>query len=82
MVVLYSDDNIGPVAPVALPAPLSVPSVLTMTQLLPDWPVVVVKLKLSKLAPERICVALRPLTLVCDPVPPPMAEPKLTVELK
>ena len=83
--VLYSAASIGPVAPVALPAPLSVPSVLTMTQLLPIAPAVVVKAKLAKFEATCICADVRPMTELMVPEPllkptPGMAGFKVTLK--
>ena len=71
--MLYSADSIGPVAPVLLPASLSVPSVLTITQLLPVAPALVVKLKPSKFDPVCISDDVRP--LVVETVPPMVLVP-------
>jgi len=81
--VLYSAASIGPVAPVALPAPLSEPSVLTMTQLLPVAPVVVVKVKALKFEAFCICADVRPVSegVLGPPLLPTPGMPEFTVVL-
>ena len=60
MVVEYSDASMGKVAPSEPPALFKLPSASTMTQLLPDAPGVLVKLKPAKLVLFCICALVKP----------------------
>src|SRR5450830_762640 len=75
----HSEASIGKVAPVPVVL-LKLPSVLTITQLLPVAPALVVKLKPVKLEALFICVLLRPV-VVPVPVLSPIADPALSVVL-
>ena len=69
MVVENSDASIGVVPPPCEPAVLRLPSPLTMTQLLPVAPGVVVKLKPVKLDASCICALFSPVAPVSEPPP-------------
>ena len=69
IVVEYSEASIGRVPPPDVPALFNDPSALTMTQLLPVAPGVVVKVKPVKLDAVCIWVVVKPVVPVVTPKP-------------
>ena len=72
MVVEYSEASMGVVPPPGVPLAFKEPSALTMTQLLPVAPGVVVKVKPVKLAEFVIALLDSPETVPAPPIVKPI----------